>query len=168
MLLSKKNELEASVYYNGDYYILVTFSGCSIYIMDLKKGYKVLPNDIIDDELGYYTKLALIKSEQIKGNSDKFNQMYNDKKTYQDWIKKIVKEYGYKNKTALFENMNLCSLSVVGDEIIIRPQNHLRMDHWVGEGISDSAIITLKANCSDEVLGALIKKAFTRCISSRV
>ncbi|MCS6727004.1 contact-dependent growth inhibition system immunity protein, partial [Proteus mirabilis] len=67
-----------------------------------------------------------------------------------------------------FENMNLCSLSVVGNEIIIRPQNHLRMDHWVGEGISDSAIITLKTNCSDEVLGASIKKAFTRCISSRV
>ncbi|EPG7652494.1 contact-dependent growth inhibition system immunity protein, partial [Proteus mirabilis] len=70
-------------------------------------------------------------------------------------------------KTALFENMNLCSLSVVGNEIIIRPQNHLRMDHWVGEGISDSAIITLKANCSDEVLGASIKKAFTRCISRK-
>ncbi|MGR6852773.1 contact-dependent growth inhibition system immunity protein [Acinetobacter baumannii] len=47
-------------------------------------------------------------------------------------------------------------------------KNHLRMDHWVGEGISDSAIITLKTNCSDEVLGASIKKAFTRCISSRV
>ncbi|HEK0625505.1 TPA: CdiI family contact-dependent growth inhibition immunity protein, partial [Proteus mirabilis] len=52
-------------------------------------------------------------------------------------------------------------------EIIIRPQNHLRMDHWVGEGISDSAIITLKTNCSDEVLGASIKKAFTRCISRK-
>ncbi len=39
-------------------------------------------------------------------------------------------------------------------------KNHLRMDHWVGEGISDSAIITLKTNCSDEVLGASIKKSF--------
>ncbi len=46
-------------------------------------------------------------------------------------------------------------------------KNHLRMDHWVGEGISDSAIIILKANCSDEVLGASIKKAFTRCISRK-
>ncbi|MEX5485946.1 hypothetical protein IC611_09610 [Proteus mirabilis] len=32
------------------------------------------------------------------------------------------------------------------------------MDHWVGEGISDSAIIKLKTNCSDEALGASIKK----------
>ncbi|HCU0904545.1 TPA: CdiI family contact-dependent growth inhibition immunity protein, partial [Proteus mirabilis] len=109
----------------------------------------------------------LIKSEQIKGNSDKFNQMYNDKKTYQDWIKKIIKEYNYKNKTALFNNMNRCSLELTDDEITISPLNHLRMDHWVGEGISDSAIITLKANCSDEVLGASIKKAFTRCISRK-
>ncbi len=88
MFKLKGNKLRASVYYNDTYYFLLTFSGHSIYIMDLKKGYKVLPNDIIDDELGYYAKLTLIKSEQIKGNSDKFNQMYNDKKTYQDWIKK--------------------------------------------------------------------------------
>lgn len=168
MLLSKKNELEASVYYNGDYYILVTFSGCSIYIMDLKKGCKVLPNDILDEELGYYAKNALIKSERIKENSDKFHQMYNDKKIYQDWTKKIIKEYGYKNKTSLFKNMKLCGLSVIEGEIIIRPQNHLRMDHWVGQGIPDSAIITLNADCSDELLGASIKEGFTRCISRRV
>lgn len=77
MLLSKKSELEASVYYNGNYYILVTFSGFSIYIMDLKKGYKVLPNDLLDEELGYYAKVAPIKSEQIKVNLatvDKFTQ----------------------------------------------------------------------------------------------
>ncbi|MER1736557.1 contact-dependent growth inhibition system immunity protein, partial [Proteus mirabilis] len=167
MFKLKGNKLRASIYYNDTYYFLLTFSGHSIYIMDLKKGYKVLPNDIIDDELGYYAKLALIKSEQIKGNSDKFNQMYNDKKTYQDWIKKIIKEYNYKNKTALFNNMNRCSLELTDDEITISPLNHLRMDHWVGEGISDSAIITLKTNCSDEVLGASIKKAFTRCISRK-
>ncbi|SUC22661.1 Protein of uncharacterised function (DUF1436) [Proteus vulgaris] len=72
-----------------------------------------------------------------------------------------------KIKQLIFENMNLCSLSIVDNEIIIRPQNHLRMDHWVGEGIPDSAIITLKTNCSDEVLGASIKEAFTRCISRK-
>ncbi|ODQ07385.1 MULTISPECIES: contact-dependent growth inhibition system immunity protein [Enterobacterales] len=168
MFKLKNNKLRASVYYNDTHYILLTFSGHSIYIMDLKKGYKVLPNDLLDAELGYYAKLALIKSEQIKGNSDQFHQMYNDKKPYQDWIKKIIEEYGYKNKTALFNNMNRCSLDLTDDEITISPLNHLRMDHWVGEGIPDSAIITLKTNCSDEVLGASIKEAFTRCISRKI
>ncbi|MEQ4923432.1 contact-dependent growth inhibition system immunity protein [Proteus hauseri] len=165
MFKLKNNKLRASVYYNDTHYILLTFSGHSIYIMDLKKGYTVLPNHIIEAELGHYAKIALIKSEQIKGNSDEFHQMYNDKKSYQDWIKKIIKEYGYKNKTALFNNMNRCSLELVDGEITISPLNHLRMDHWVGEGIPDSAIITLKTNCSDEVLGESIKEAFTRCIS---
>lgn len=32
------------------------------------------------------------------------------------------------------------------------------MDHWGGKGIPDSAIITLKSNCSNEVLGASKKK----------
>lgn len=39
-------------------------------------------------------------------------------KTYQDWIK-IIKEYDYKNKTALFNNMNRCSLELTDDEITI-------------------------------------------------
>ena len=77
MFKLKNNKLRASVYYNDAHYILLTFSGHSIYIMDLKKGYKVLPNDILDEELGYYAKVALIKSEQIKVNLatvDKFIQ----------------------------------------------------------------------------------------------
>ncbi|HEJ9439986.1 TPA: CdiI family contact-dependent growth inhibition immunity protein [Proteus mirabilis] len=168
MIKSKYYNLYADVYFNNDYYIIVTISGCYIHFTDFKYGYKILSNDITNAELGYYSKIFLMNSREIESNSQEFHEMYTDKKSYPEWIKKIVKEYGYKNKTALFENMNLCSLSVVGNEIIIRPQNHLRMDHWVGEGIPDSAIITLKANCSDEVLGASIKKAFTRCISCKV
>ncbi|HIE6557053.1 TPA: contact-dependent growth inhibition system immunity protein, partial [Proteus mirabilis] len=48
------------------------------------------------------------------------------------------------------------------------PYDHLRLDHWIGKSMPNNAIITLKTNCSDEVLGASIKKAFTRCISCKV
>lgn len=168
MIKSKCYNLYADIYFNNDYYIIVTISGYYIHFMDFKNGYNILSNDITNTKLGYYAKISLINSRKIESNSQEFHEMYNDKKSYPEWIKKIIKEYGYKNKTALFENMNLCSLSIVDNEIIIRPQNHLRMDHWVGEGIPDSAIITLKTNCSDEVLGASIKEAFTRCISRKV
>ena len=168
MIKSKYYNLYADIYFNNDYYIIVTISGCYIHFMDFKNGYNILSNDITNTKLGYYAKISLINSRKIESNSQEFHEMYNDKKSYPEWIKKIIKEYGYKNKTALFENMNLCGLSIVDNEIIIRPQNHLRMDHWVGEGIPDSAIITLKTNCSDEVLGASIKEAFTRCISRKI
>lgn len=168
MILFKGYNLYADVYFNYDYYILVTFSGSSIYLMDLKKGCKFLTKDVNNTDLGYYAKIVLAKSEKLDVNSEDYNQLYNDKTSYPKWIKKIIKEYGYKNKTTLFENMKLCCLSVIEEEIIIRPQNHLRMDHWVGQGVPDSAIITLNADCSDEVLGASIKEAFTRCISRKV
>ncbi|MEY1229855.1 contact-dependent growth inhibition system immunity protein [Proteus terrae] len=116
----------------------------------------------------FFTRNALIQSEILDANSSEYHEMRNDEKSYSEWIKKIIKEYDYKNKTALFNNMNRCSLELTDDEITISPLNHLRMDHWVGEGIPDSAIITLKSNCSDEVLGASIKEAFTRCISRKV
>ena len=168
MIISKSYNLYTDIYFNYDYYIIVTISGYYIHFIDLKNGYNVLSKNITDDKLGYYSKISLSNSRKIESNSQEFNEMYNDKKDYSEWVKKIIKEYSYKNKTALFENMNLCGLSFIGNEIIIKPQNHLRMDHWVGEGILDSAIITLKSNCSDEVLGASIKEAFTRCISRKV
>ncbi|MBG6039705.1 CdiI family contact-dependent growth inhibition immunity protein [Proteus cibarius] len=168
MIISKGYNLYADIYFNYDYYIIVTISGCYIHFMDLKNGYNVLSKNITDDKLGHYSKISLSNSRKIESNSQEFNEMYNDKKYYSEWVKKIIKEYSYKNKIALFENMNLCGLSFIGNEITISPLNHLRMDHWVGEGIPDSAIITLKSNCSDEVLGASIKEAFTRCISRKV
>lgn len=64
--------------------------------------------------------------------------------------------------------MNRCSLELTDDEITISPLNHLRMDHWVGQGVPDSAIITLNAGCSDELLGASIKEGFKRCISRKI
>lgn len=168
MIISKGYNLYTDIYFNYDYYIIVTISGYYIHFMDLKNGYNVLSKNITDDKLGYYSKISLSNSRKIESNSQEFNEMYNDKKYYSEWVRKIIKEYDYKNKTALFNNMNRCSLELTDDEITISPLNHLRMDHWVGEGIPDSAIITLKSNCSDEVLGASIKEAFTRCISRKV
>ena len=168
MSISKKNNSRANVYFNNDYYIIITLSKSGIYLMDFKKGYKVLSKDPLDADLGFFTRNALIQSEILDANSSEYHEMRNDEKSYSEWIKKIIKEYDYKNKTALFENMMLCALSVSDGKITISPKNHLRMDHWVGEGIPDSAIITLKTNCSDEDLGASIKEAFTRCISRKI
>ncbi|OAT24260.1 contact-dependent growth inhibition system immunity protein [Proteus myxofaciens] len=168
MFTSKNHNLYADIYFNYDYYIIVTISGCYIHFIDFRNEYKILNDNVANNDLGYYAKIALAKSEKLDENSEYFNQLYNDKTSYPKWTKKIIKEYGYKNKTSLFKNMKLCGLSVIEGEIIIRPQNHLRMDHWVGQGIPDSAIITLNADCSDELLGASIKEGFTRCISRRV
>lgn len=128
--------------------------------MDFKKGYKVLSKDPFDADLGFFTRNALIQSEILDANSSEYHEMRNNDGLYSEWIKKIIKECDYKNKTTLFKNMNLCNVNVnVTDGIIsIIPYDHLRLDHWIGKSIPNNAIITLKSNCSDEVLGASIKK----------
>ncbi|HGW5157618.1 TPA: hypothetical protein ACNIIQ_001077 [Proteus mirabilis] len=52
MSISKKNTLRASVYFNNDYYIITTLSKIGIYLIDFKKGYKVLSKDPFDADLG--------------------------------------------------------------------------------------------------------------------
>ncbi|MFL7769293.1 contact-dependent growth inhibition system immunity protein [Proteus terrae] len=118
--------------------------------------------------MGFFTRNALIQSEILDANSSEYHEMCNDEKSYSEWIKKIIKEYDYKNKTTLFKNMNLCSVNVTDGIISIIPYDHLRLDNWIGKSIPNNAIITLKSNCNDEVLGASIKEAFTRCISRKV
>ncbi|SUC22660.1 Protein of uncharacterised function (DUF1436) [Proteus vulgaris] len=100
MIKSKYYNLYADIYFNNDYYIIVTISGYYIHFMDFKNGYNILSNDITNTKLGYYAKISLINSRKIESNSQEFHEMYNDKKSYPEWIKKIIKEYGYKNKTA--------------------------------------------------------------------
>ncbi|WCG91414.1 contact-dependent growth inhibition system immunity protein [Proteus terrae] len=168
MSISKKNNSRANVYFNNDYYIIITLSKSGIYLMDFKKGYKVLSKDPLDADLSFFTKNALIQSEILDANSSEYHEMRNDEKSYSEWIKKIIKEYDYKNKTTLFKNMNLCSVNVTDGIISIIPYDHLRLDNWIGKSIPNNAIITLKSNCNDEVLGASIKEAFTRCISRKV
>ncbi|MGK5744864.1 contact-dependent growth inhibition system immunity protein [Proteus mirabilis] len=150
MSISKKNTLRASVYFNNDYYIITTLSKIGIYLIDFKKGYKVLSKDPFD------------------ANSSEYHEMRNNEGLYSEWVKKIIKECNYKNKTTLFKNMNLCNVNVTDGIISIIPYDHLRLDHWIGKSMPNNAIITLKTNCSDEVLGASIKKAFTRCINCKV
>ncbi|HGN0351462.1 TPA: contact-dependent growth inhibition system immunity protein [Proteus mirabilis] len=168
MPISKKNNLRASVYFNNDYYIITTLSKSGIYLIDFEKGYKVLSKDPFNADLGFFTRNALIQSEILDANSSEYHEMRNNEGLYSEWVKKIIKECNYKNKTTLFKNMNLCNVNVTDGIISIIPYDHLRLDHWIGKSMPNNAIITLKTNCSDEVLGASIKKAFTRCINCKV
>lgn len=52
MSISKKNNSRANVYFNNYYYIIITLSKSGIYLMDFKKGYKVLSKDPLDADLG--------------------------------------------------------------------------------------------------------------------
>lgn len=88
MIISKGYNLYTDIYFNYDYYIIVTISGYYIHFMDLKNGYNVLSKNITDDKLGYYSKISLSNSRKIESNSQEFNEMYNDKKYYSEWVKK--------------------------------------------------------------------------------
>nr|WP_231619321.1 contact-dependent growth inhibition system immunity protein [Proteus vulgaris] len=88
MIISKGYNLYTDIYFNYDCYIIVTISGCYIHFVDFKNGYNVLSKNITDDKLGYYSKVSLSNSRKIESNSQECNEMYNDKKSYSEWIKK--------------------------------------------------------------------------------
>ncbi|WP_066753619.1 contact-dependent growth inhibition system immunity protein, partial [Proteus myxofaciens] len=117
MFTLNNNELRVNVYFNGDYYIVVTLSDIGIFFMDFKKGYNIFNKNINNIYLGFHTKKALIKSEKIDTKLTEVIELQDDKKYYSDWVKKVIKECGYKNKTALFENMDVCAITAIDDKI---------------------------------------------------
>ncbi|MGL4277210.1 MAG: contact-dependent growth inhibition system immunity protein, partial [Morganella morganii] len=63
----------------------------------------------------------------------------------------------------LFKQMNTCNARQVGDFITIRPLNHVKLEAWSGDGISETDYVIIPVSASDEELGNAVIEAFSRC-----
>jgi hypothetical protein len=71
---------------------------------------------------------------------------------------------GYKTKTALFQNMKLCSITLSKGTIKIDPTIHEKLEAWgrnKGDGIED---VLVPANSSASEIGAALRLGFSRCV----
>ncbi|WP_420178086.1 contact-dependent growth inhibition system immunity protein, partial [Morganella morganii] len=82
---------------------------------------------------------------------------------YKENIVKLMRLCGYKNKKLLFKKMNKCLVRQVGNIIKIKPLNHIKLEAWDGDGISETDDVIIPVSASDEELGNAVIEAFSRC-----
>ncbi len=160
---STEQGLNARIGFNGDFYHVDTMSGHGILIVDNLFESCLLSKDTTAKMLGLCLKKCLKQSRIVDPEDYDFFGYEKVKGRYEGWIKNIIKLRGYKNKKSLFKQMNKCNARQVGDLITIRPLNHVKLESWSGDGISETDYVIIPVSASDEELGHAVIEAFSRC-----
>ncbi len=156
----------ADVFWNGDFYCVLNRLGYhwgSAY--DLDRDPKFLTPDTSDAALGVAILDALSFGRFLREHE---SVKYRDKDlqaTYYDQlVRTLMDRHGYKNRRALFKNMQLCHVRRSDGIITIVPTNHDKLEGWgrtKSDGIED---VRISSSQPPAEVGAALRLAFTRCI----
>lgn len=153
----------AGAWFNEDFYSIKTYSGHGMLKADPKGAQIILPPDADDNALGDAVLEALSKSRVISlEECGAFFDLNQNKLDYENFVKKMMEQYGYKTKRAMFKKMLNCSISLVGDKITISPSVHEKLEGWSGD--KDLADVVIPANSSAIEVGSALKLCFSRCV----
>lgn len=147
---------------NGDFISIKTYSGYSLPLADPTVPEKLLSPTITNEMLGTAILDALQKSRFLPIEQARILRM-NTEQNYKDWIQKLLTQYGYKTKNALFKKMLNCDLILDNSLIIIEPTLHEKLEAWSGDGIKPEDYVKIPADSSPAEIGAALRLAFKRC-----
>lgn len=156
----------ASAYRNSDFYLVETWSGYRGALRDPEGRQHALAPAAEAQALGAALTDALACSRFLL--PDQFPDFFDLRKAperHTAWVDKLMNQYGYNTKRALFKNMALCQISLTVGEgpIRIRPMRHDTLEGWVGaqnDGVED---VFLSVDSTPEKMGQGLLLAFTRC-----
>jgi hypothetical protein len=156
----------ASVYFNGDFFQIWTMSRAGLRYADPDVEPFYLEPDVDNQVLGNTLRIALSKSKEIVGI--KFMEIFKSGRVQEkdkEENKKLMKQYGYKTKRALYKNMDKCSISVFEGNIEIQPTHHDSLDGYSANQNKGPFALLIPETATDEELGAAVREGFTRCTS---
>ncbi|MEM7891664.1 contact-dependent growth inhibition system immunity protein [Morganella morganii] len=157
------DELNASISFNGSYFYFLRMIDHGLLIPDYLFGNIIIPGDAVISSVGISLRQVLKKNEDINPEENYIFDHKLNKENYEDNIKKLMGLCGYKNKKSLFKKMNKCLVKQVGNVIEIKPLNHIKLEAWDGDGISETDYVIIPVSASDEELGNAVIEVFSRC-----
>ncbi|SHL49102.1 contact-dependent growth inhibition system immunity protein [Morganella morganii] len=157
------DEFNAVVSFNEDYFYFLRMINHGLLIPDYIFGDVIIPVDAKIDNIGLSLRKVLTKNkDDDSGNNYIFDHKLN-KENYKENVVRLMGLCGYKNKKSLFKKMKKCLVRQVGNIIKIKPLNHIKLEAWDGDGISETDYVIIPVSASDEELGHAVIEAFSRC-----
>jgi hypothetical protein len=163
MKFNKDQDYWASCYCTNEFLLIETQSGLGRTSADPLFPPNLLPPDADDQCTGETILQALSNSRTLNKLEDRvaFFDLEKNKEKYATWIARLIDKYGYKNKRALFKDMDHCIIHHVNDAITISPMRHEKLEAW--EGLEQSENVILSLDSSPAEIGAGLRLALSRC-----
>lgn len=154
-----------AVYANSDFIQVETNSGYRGGLPDpFGKRFEFITS-VADDVLGHAVLNALVASRFLHPHDypDFFDIRGRVVPQYEEWVKVMMENYGYKTRRALFRSMKNCSIEERDGEITIRPTHHEKLEAWSGSGISEDSLVRVGSADGPTEVGAALRLALSRC-----
>ncbi|WP_412480367.1 contact-dependent growth inhibition system immunity protein [Azonexus sp. IMCC34839] len=163
----KKIDAHANILFNGVFYCIETMSLGMLAYTEPEATPHYLPPDVEDEILGRTLREALNASKTVSieefqkiFHSGVIQQLGNERNAW------AMKNYGYKNKRAMYRKMDCCWISAADGQIEIKPTRHKGLDAYSGISNDGPEIQYVSVAISDADLGAALKEGFKRCTGS--
>jgi hypothetical protein len=151
---------------NDKFVCIDTYSGYYGSWRDPQGVQHLLPPDATDQSLGAAILDALSKSRVAKYEEAPDMYLSRDQMASQNfaWTQRLMQTYGYATKRALFKKMKSCSIERRRTGLLtIEPTMHVGLEGW--DGLPESELVAVPADCTVNELGAALRLAFSRCIA---
>jgi hypothetical protein len=162
----KKNDKRAGVYFNSDFFEIITFSIGMLGYAEPEAPPHYLEPDVDDAVLGATLRVALAASKRV--TAEEFQNIFASGVVQElgtERAKAVMKKHGYKTKRAMYKNMDNCSVDVVDEGIKIQPMHHKSLGVYSATADGPQPI-EIDVSVTDAELGAALREGFKRCTSA--
>ncbi len=117
--------------------------------------------DICDEKLGEALILSVNNSKFL--SLEESTRMRMDENRYEDWIKRTMKEQGFKNKGEMFKPMLYCSVKKTESGYVFCTTHQRAMNSWGADTKNEEFTIPLTATAVE--MGAALRRCLSLCTS---
>lgn len=153
------------IYFNGEYFIILTMSGYRARRHDYSRKEFILTNETSDRNLGMAAIEAANASRFVTPDDTDFYSLDKLEKNHKIWLEDKLKKLNIKTKTTFLKSLIMCNLIIKDGLITIKPSHHDRLEAWSGSGITRENDVIIPSSADFDKTGAGIRLAFTRCKS---
>lgn len=161
---------------NKEFICIETYSGYRMSQADHKGVMHLLAPDASDQVIGEALMDALSKSRFVLPEPRKdvwihpeatfdsdlydFNLMMQ---RYKKWVARLMEQYAYKTKRALFKDMKSCNVERKLGTLEMTPSHHEKLEAWSGDGFTEADNVIIPTTSTPEEVGVALRLAFSRC-----
>jgi len=169
MIKQKEDPFAAEVLANGRHIFVKTYSGIGLVKADPLGVNATLPADVDDQELGatVLKALSMSRHEIDAEEREEARRTWPNtpaQRRYDAWVERAVRELGYGTKRKLFKNMASCMINLYRDVLQIDPSNHVKLEAWSGDGITDADRVRIAPDSGPVEVGKAVRLALSRCL----